>query len=179
MGGNQGRDHPSQRSPAHPWAQAGPFRHLQPGNAAAGVLAAAQEREAGGGSHLGVSPAGSGGQPTGASVGVWAHSYFAARFEARCATWVRERGSLPGGATRRPHGSVSELPKQIRRPAIISVVSAPAGTSRTAWWSVPCGWSSSLLCGYRCGVRASGSTAADPGRVRNERFSTHSFLFPP
>lgn len=68
LGGTPGRDHPSQRPPAHPWTQAGPFRHLQPGNAAAGVLAAAQEREAGGGSHLGVSPAGSGGQPTGASA---------------------------------------------------------------------------------------------------------------
>lgn len=78
LGGTPGRDHPSQRPPAHPWTQAGPFRHLQPGNAAAGVLAAAQEREAGGGSHLGVSPAGSGGQPTGASVGVWAHSHLGA-----------------------------------------------------------------------------------------------------
>lgn len=34
--------------------------------------------EAGGGSHLGVSPAGSGGQPTGVSVGVWAHSHLGA-----------------------------------------------------------------------------------------------------
>lgn len=117
LGGTPGRDHPSQRPPAHPWTQAGPFRHLQPGNAAAGVLATAQEREAGGGSHLGVSPAGSGGQPTGASVGVWAHSHlgagkglFAWRGHAPSA-WVGFRSFPSKSRVRRSFPSSLPLPE--------------------------------------------------------------------
>lgn len=60
-----------------------------------------------GGSHLGVSPAGSGGRPRRALAGVWAHSYFTVRFEARRAIWAQKRGSSPGGAACRPQKSVS------------------------------------------------------------------------